>query len=512
MAVESTLVLAQKYPTLSELEHSDWRYEFPQMTRQRICNHIENLFRRYFTGSLLLNALPVIAKEFEARIFHSMAKSEADYLGKIIFKLFSIIGYLKPIFKYGQMESSSSTQSANQTNPELRIPPTTGQGWMPQTSHCNAVPPDVHRNPATSALRHDGNGVYLYRMPENSATRTGSHIQGQDWQAETLKKINYLVKTYGKRFRDVYYWAKDGPKNKGRSILGPGLLEDLAELDLIAKVFLITQKGSISFEMKEYIQYIEKRILFYIDLKVASDSSEEIYSKLETSNPDKNQKLILNELIKAFLMDKAKKLGVYIHLVDDDDVGYIISYSMQREIVEIINDWCDHKIKILTQARPTVRDIENELFIWQTPGSKLQQWCLLKHLPMKVGPARKRPDPLLEKVRSIWKMRDNELQQPSPSQQQHLQQQVNPAWQPAVPVPQHLGPTKKWPYATLHKGRLIPQSRRMRPCFPQLQHYHYPAGSPLQWTGAVQRQSVVVPMQQTGTLWGRSKKSLTAVR
>ncbi|XP_078179366.1 uncharacterized protein LOC144573458 [Carex rostrata] len=507
MAVESTLVLAQKYPTLSELEHSDWRYEFPQMTRQRIRNHIEDLFRRYFTGSLLLNALPVIAKEFEARIFYSMAKSESDYLGKIIFKLFSIIGYLKPTSKDGQMESSSSTQSASHTNPELRIPPTTGQGSMPQTSHCNAVPPDVHRNPAMSALHHDENGVYLYRMPENSATRTGSHIKGQDWQEETLKKINYLVKTYGKRFRDVYFWAKDGPKNKGRSILGPGLLEDLAELNLIARVFLITQKESISFELKEYVQYIEKRIVFYIDLKVASDSSEEIYSKLEASSPDKSQKSILNELIKAFLMDKAKKLGVYIHLVDDEG---IISYTMQREIYEIINDWCDNKIRILTdQSWPTMRDKENELFIWQMPGSKLQQWCLLKHLPMKVGPARQRPDPLLEKVRSIWKMMDNKLQQPSPSQQR-LQQQLNPARQPSVPVPQQVGPTKKCPYATLHKGRLIPQSRRMRPCFPQLQHY--PVGSPLQWTGAVQRQPVVVPMQQTGTLWGRSKKSLTAVR
>lgn len=41
------------------------------------CSSIrEKLFRRYFTGSLLLNALPVIAKEFEARIFYSMAKSE----------------------------------------------------------------------------------------------------------------------------------------------------------------------------------------------------------------------------------------------------------------------------------------------------------------------------------------------------------------------------------------------------------------------------------------------------
>lgn len=206
-------------------------------------------------------------------------------------------------------------------------------------------------------------------------------------------------------------------------------------------------------------------------------------------------------------MDKAKKLGVYIHLVDDEG---IISYTMQREIVEIINDWCDHKIRILTdQSRPTMRDIENELFIWQMPGSKLQQWCLLKHLPMKVGPARQRPDPLLEKVRSIWKMMDKKLQQPSPSQQR-LQQQVNPARQLSVPVPQQVGPIKKWPYATLHKGRLIPQSRRMRPCFPQLQHY--PAVSPLQWTGAVQRQPVVVPMQQTGNLWGRSKKSLTAVR
>lgn len=30
-------------------------------------------------------------------------------------------------------------------------------------------------------------------MPENSATRTGSHIKGQDWQAETLKKVQFSM-------------------------------------------------------------------------------------------------------------------------------------------------------------------------------------------------------------------------------------------------------------------------------------------------------------------------------
>lgn len=131
-------------------------------------------------------------------------------------------------------------------------------------------------------------------------------------------------------------------------------------------------------------------------------------------------------------MDRAKKLGVYIHLVEDEDVRYVITYSLQNEIVQIINEWCDHKIKILTQTQPTMQETEEELSIWQVPGSELQQWSLLKHLPMKVGPIQRHPDPLFEKVRSIWEMQDTKLQQPGWSQQ-HRQQQVSPAWQHTVP-------------------------------------------------------------------------------
>jgi hypothetical protein len=76
-----------------------------------------------------------------------------------------------------------------------------------------------------------------------------------------------------------------------------------------------------------------------------------------------------------------------------------------------------------------MQETEKALSIWQTPGSELQHWCLLKHLPMNMRPVRLRPDPLFEEVRSIWK-----LDQPKPSQQQ-----VNPAWQCMAPVPQKAG-------------------------------------------------------------------------
>ncbi|KAJ4804943.1 Mediator of RNA polymerase II transcription subunit 15a [Rhynchospora pubera] len=349
------LIPAQSYPTLIQLEHRDWKSQFPP--------HASLLARIYSTNSFVLAVIPNIAYEFEAQVFEEMAKSEVDYLRKILFKLFSFFGDFKPICltKDDQTARSSSSSFQSVSTPDATANDfIQGNGLMPQFSNCTAVPIDFHQNPTISL--HNAQDV-LNSLSENTAICTGNRNQGMDWKEETIQEINYLVMTYGKRLRDIYCWVNEGPQTKGRSLLKMDRIPRWKdELDSILNI-LLTEKELLSLELKEKITFVEKRILYYINLKELFDCSQEIFSKLDTLSPDERQTSMLNEFIKAFLMEKAKKLGVDIHLVEDNYAGCAITYSLSREIIEIINEWCDHKIRILTQTRPTMEDIEKELSI-----------------------------------------------------------------------------------------------------------------------------------------------------